>query len=54
MELIVFDAGPTDSRAVKLINNLLTAGYPPEKLRFYRGGMQVWASLGLNYVEQTQ
>ncbi|WP_420861548.1 rhodanese-like domain-containing protein [Algirhabdus cladophorae] len=54
MDLVIFDAGPSDSRALKLIENLLSAGYPPEKLRFYRGGMQVWASLGLNFVEQTQ
>jgi len=54
MELVVFDSGPTDSNAIDLINNLLAAGYPSEKLRYYRGGMQVWASLGLNYIEQTQ
>ena len=54
MELVVFDAGPTDSDAVQLIQNLLAAGYPSDKLRYYRGGMQVWASLGLNYVEKTQ
>lgn len=54
MELVIFDSGPTDNRAIKLIDNLLAAGYPPEKLHYYRGGMQVWASLGLNFTETAQ
>lgn len=54
MDLVVFDGGPTDNGATQLIQNLLAAGYPASKLKFYRGGMQVWASLGLNFVEQAQ
>jgi len=29
------------------IKNLLTLGYPAEKIYYYRGGMQSWQSLGL-------
>lgn len=28
--------------------SLLNLGYPPEKLKYYRGGMQAWTSLGLS------
>ena len=30
--------------------SLLKMGYPPEKLKYYRGGMQAWTSLGLTVV----
>lgn len=30
--------------------SLLNMGYPPEKLKYYRGGMQAWTSLGLTVV----
>jgi rhodanese-related sulfurtransferase len=32
------------------IRSLLKLGYPPEKLFYYRGGMQAWQSLGLTVV----
>lgn len=32
------------------IRNLLTIGYPAEKLKWYRGGMQAWMQLGLTTV----
>ncbi len=34
-------------RAVK---GLLALGFPPEKILYYRGGMQAWQSLGLTVV----
>lgn len=49
--LVVYDSGPTQHDAKALITNLLAAGYPPEKIRYYRGGMQVWAVLGLTIQE---
>lgn len=49
--LVVYDSGPTQHDAEMLITNLLAAGYPPEKIRYYRGGMQVWAVLGLTIQE---
>jgi hypothetical protein len=29
---------------------MIEAGYPAEKIHYYRGGMQVWRSLGLTVV----
>jgi rhodanese-related sulfurtransferase len=49
--LVVFDNGPTQNDAGVLIAYLLAAGYPPEKIRYYRGGMQVWSVLGLTVEE---
>lgn len=48
MPLIIFDDGPTTSDALSLIAGLIEAGYPSEKLSYYRGGMLVWTALGLN------
>jgi hypothetical protein len=47
MTLVVFDAGPTTMDAHRLVNALLDAGYPAQKIKYYRGGMQVWSALGL-------
>ena len=49
--LVVFDNGPTQNDAGALIAHLLDVGYPPEKIRYYRGGMQVWSVLGLTVQE---
>ena len=49
--LVVFDNGPSQNAAGQLIAHLLEAGYPPEKLRYYRGGMQVWSVVGLTVQE---
>ena len=46
-ELVLFSNGPWDDQASRAIVNLLDAGYPAEKLHFYRGGMQDWLLLGL-------
>jgi rhodanese-related sulfurtransferase len=34
----------------RAIKGLLALGYPPEKILYYRGGMQGWQSLGLTVV----
>ncbi|WP_298859607.1 rhodanese-like domain-containing protein [uncultured Sulfitobacter sp.] len=49
--LVVFDNGPTQNDAGVLISHLLEVGYPPEKIRYYRGGMQVWSAVGLTVQE---
>ncbi len=46
--LLVYDDGPSSMDAVQLITHLLTVGYPPEMIRYYRGGMQVWSALGFS------
>ncbi|MDG1864148.1 MAG: rhodanese-like domain-containing protein [Yoonia sp.] len=48
MPLIIFDDGPSTSVASGLITQLITQGYPADKLSYYRGGMLVWTALGLN------
>lgn len=47
MELLLFCNGPWCEDTPRAIQNLVSAGYPPEKLKYYRGGMQVWMMLGL-------
>lgn len=40
--------GQTPAMFSKATNSLLKMGYPPSKLKYYRGGMQAWTSLGLS------
>ncbi|KPP86198.1 MAG: Rhodanese-related sulfurtransferase [Rhodobacteraceae bacterium HLUCCA08] len=47
LELVLFCNGPWCSQSPQAITNLLEAGYPADKLLYYRGGMQGWQSLGL-------
>lgn len=49
--LMVFDNGPSQNDSGVLIAHLLEVGYPPEKIRYYRGGMQVWSVLALTVQE---
>lgn len=52
-ELLIYDNGPSTDDAGKLVRNLLAAGYPIEKIQYYRGGMQVWSVLGFSIEEGT-
>jgi rhodanese-related sulfurtransferase len=47
MEIALFCNGAWSDQAPLALQYLLEAGYPPEKLRYYRGGMQDWQVLGL-------
>lgn len=49
--LMVYDNGPSQNDAGLLVAHLLEVGYPPEKIRYYRGGMQVWSVLALTVQE---
>lgn len=51
VELVIFDAGPGTTDAQRLISTLLDSGYPAEKVKYYRGGMQIWTALGLTTQE---
>jgi rhodanese-related sulfurtransferase len=51
--LLIYDNGPSSDDAGQLVANLLEAGYPPEMIHYYRGGMQVWSVLGFS-IEQGQ
>ncbi len=45
-DLLLFCNGSYCSRSPKAVQNLLAINYPPEKLHWYRGGMQNWVGLG--------
>lgn len=47
-ELALFCNGPWCGQSPRAIRNLLSVGYPAEKLHYYRGGMQAWLALGLS------
>jgi len=45
--LAIFCNGPWCGQTPNYIRTLLSLGYPASKLKWYRGGMQDWCSLGL-------
>ena len=46
-KLLIFSNGVWDEQATIEIKNLIDAGYPEDKLLYYRGGMQMWNAVGL-------
>lgn len=48
--LVMFCNGPWCRQSPTNLKLLLGMGYPPEKLKWYRGGMQDWEALGFNTV----
>jgi len=48
--LVLWCNGPACGQSPRAIKGLLNAGYPPEKLGYYRGGMQLWQLFGLTTV----
>lgn len=50
-ELILWCNGPWCGQSPRAIRALLEHGYPPEKLNYYRDGMQMWQVLGLLTVQ---
>ena len=51
--LAIFCNGPWCGQTPNYIRTLLALGYPADKLKWYRGGMQDWCSLGLTgYLER--
>ena len=49
-EVVFWCNGPWCGQSPRAINGLLSYGYPPEKIFYYRGGMQMWKVLGLTVV----
>lgn len=45
--LAIFCNGPWCGQTPNYIRTLISLGYPAAKLKWYRGGMQDWCSLGL-------
>ncbi len=52
--LVFFCNGAWCGQSPTNIRALLRIGYPPAKLKWYRGGMQSWESVGLTTVDPTQ
>jgi rhodanese-related sulfurtransferase len=50
--LVLFCNGPWCPQSSANIQTLLDLGYPAYKLKWYRGGMQDWVSLGLTTVNE--
>lgn len=49
--LVLFCNGPWCGQSPNNIKGLLKIGYPANKIKWYRGGMQDWESLGLTTVK---
>lgn len=47
LDLALFCNGAWSNDAPAAIENLTAAGYPADKLYYYRGGMQAWLGLGM-------
>ena len=45
--LLLFCNGAWCSQSPKMVNALLTMGYPPQKIKWYRGGMDDWLGLSM-------
>jgi hypothetical protein len=45
--VVMFCNGMWCGQSPNNIKNLLKFGYPPQKIKWYRGGMQDWEILGL-------
>jgi len=48
MRLVLFCNGPWCDQSSLAIKNLISSGYPAERISYYRGGMQNWQALGFN------
>lgn len=46
-EVVLFCNGSWCGQSPTAIRNMIEAGFPPEKISYYRGGMQAWRLLGL-------
>ncbi|WP_445664348.1 rhodanese-like domain-containing protein [Fodinibius sp. AD559] len=51
---IFFCNGPQCPQSQKAINLLLEAGYPAEKMWYYRGGIHDWITLGLPVLKDSE
>ena len=49
-DVLLWCNGMWCGQSPQAIHNLIALGYPPEKIFYYRGGMQAWLLLGLTIV----
>ena len=50
-EIVLFCNGPWCGQSPAAIRGIVEAGYPPERIRWYRWGMQGWRILGLTVAQ---
>lgn len=50
LELTFYSGGVWSADAPTAIKNLIEAGYPAEKIHYYRGGLQAWTHVGLSTI----
>ncbi len=50
-EILLFCNGAWCGQSPESMKALIAIGYPEEKLKWYRGGIQSWLSLGLTTVK---
>jgi len=53
-ELLIFGNGVWGNQATNTIKNLLTLGYPANKIHWYRGGLQDWQQVGLTTISKNR
>ncbi len=53
-EIALFCNGPWCGQSPTAIRRIIEAGYPAEKISYYRGGMQVWRMLGFTVTEPSE
>ncbi len=53
-ELMLFCQGASCPKSSRNIRALIETGYPPEKLHYYRGGVQAWALMGLPLIKPAE
>lgn len=49
-DVVIWCNGPWCGQSPRAIRGMVQHGYPPEKIKYYRGGMQMWKILGLTVV----
>lgn len=52
--VLFFCNGVWCRQSPQMIETLLEIGYPPEKMKWYRGGMQSWLSVGMTSTRTSQ
>ncbi len=50
--LLMFADGPWSDQSARAIRELIAAGYPANKIRYYRGGLLAWETLGLTTTDK--
>lgn len=53
-DLVVWCNGPACGQSPRAIRGLRDLGYPGDKIKYYRGGMQMWQLWGLTTVLPSQ